>query len=184
MNYATWHTCGVINTDHLPIIIVMDSEIPKREKPKRVIANYGKADWKRFKTDIETSIRSYVGPRGAYSLEKLISKAILEAARKHIPSGLDGKIAEINELIEKSRRDLRKERWLNKVEDMEIKRKADSNCLWSLLKGLKPKARCSGPVNLPNGTTTSNAKAIANAMAKNLVTSACARTLHCVFEYL
>uniref|UniRef100_A0A8R1DW92 Reverse transcriptase domain-containing protein n=1 Tax=Caenorhabditis japonica TaxID=281687 RepID=A0A8R1DW92_CAEJA len=191
---ATWHTCGVINTDHLPIIIAMDSEIPRREKPKRVIANYGKADWKGFKTDIETSIRSYVGPRDAYSLEKLISKAILEAARKHIPSGrfshecqgdtneiddlqkkraeiqslnpLDGKIAEINDLIEKSRRDLRKERWLNKVEDMEIKRKTDSNCLWSLLKGLKPKARSSEPVNLPNGMTTTNAKAIGNAMAK------------------
>uniref|UniRef100_A0A8R1EEP3 Reverse transcriptase domain-containing protein n=1 Tax=Caenorhabditis japonica TaxID=281687 RepID=A0A8R1EEP3_CAEJA len=197
---ATWHTCGVVNTDHLPIIIAMDSEIPKREKPKRVIANYRKADWKGFKTDVETKIRSYVGPRDAYSLEKLISKAILEAAGKHIPSGrfvptrecqgdtkevddllkkrdeiqklnpLDGKIAEINDEIEKSRRELRKERWLNKVEDMEIKRKTDSNCLWSLLKGLKPKARSAGPVNLPNGTTTTNAKAIANAMAKNLVT--------------
>uniref|UniRef100_A0A8R1DI27 Reverse transcriptase domain-containing protein n=1 Tax=Caenorhabditis japonica TaxID=281687 RepID=A0A8R1DI27_CAEJA len=197
---ATWHTCGVVNTDHLPIIIAMDSEIPKREKPKRVYANYRKADWKGFKTDVETRIRSYVGPRNAYSLEKLISKAILEAAGKHIPSGrfvptrecqgdtkevddllkkrdeiqklnpLDGKIAEINDEIEKSRRELRKERWLNKVEDMEIKRKTDSNCLWSLLKGLKPKARSSGPVNLPNGTTTTNAKAIANAMAKNLVT--------------
>uniref|UniRef100_A0A8R1EJC9 Endo/exonuclease/phosphatase domain-containing protein n=1 Tax=Caenorhabditis japonica TaxID=281687 RepID=A0A8R1EJC9_CAEJA len=157
---ATWHTCGVVNTDHLPIIIAMDSEIPKREKPKRVIANYRKADWKGFKTDVETRIRSYVGPRDAYSLEKLISKAILEAAGKHIPSGrfvptrecqgdtkevddllkkrdeiqklnpLDGKIAEINDEIEKSRRELRKERWLNKVEDMEIKRKTDSNCLY------------------------------------------------------
>uniref|UniRef100_A0A8R1ICM1 Endo/exonuclease/phosphatase domain-containing protein n=1 Tax=Caenorhabditis japonica TaxID=281687 RepID=A0A8R1ICM1_CAEJA len=39
---ATWHTCGVVNTDHLPIIIAMDSEIPKREKPKRVICNYRK----------------------------------------------------------------------------------------------------------------------------------------------
>uniref|UniRef100_A0A8R1HKT4 Endo/exonuclease/phosphatase domain-containing protein n=1 Tax=Caenorhabditis japonica TaxID=281687 RepID=A0A8R1HKT4_CAEJA len=131
---ATWHTCGVVNTDHLPSIIAMDSEIPKREKPKRVIANYRKADWKGFKTDIETRIRSYVGPRDAYSLEKLISKAILEAAGKHIPSGrfvptrecqgdtkeiddllkkraeiqkmnsLDGNIAEINDVIEKSRR--------------------------------------------------------------------------------
>uniref|UniRef100_A0A8R1EAV6 Reverse transcriptase domain-containing protein n=1 Tax=Caenorhabditis japonica TaxID=281687 RepID=A0A8R1EAV6_CAEJA len=195
---ATWHTCGVINTDHLPIIIAMDSEIPKRERPKRVITNYGKADWKGFKTDIETSIRSYVGPRDAYSLEKLISKAILGAAGKHIPRGrfvptcecqgdtketddllkkraemqrlnpLDGKIAEINDLIEKSRRYLRKVRWLNKMEDIEIKRKADSN--WSLLKGLKPKARSSGPVNLPNGMITTNAKAITNAMAKNLVT--------------
>uniref|UniRef100_A0A8R1EKR1 diphthine methyl ester synthase n=1 Tax=Caenorhabditis japonica TaxID=281687 RepID=A0A8R1EKR1_CAEJA len=180
---ATWHTCGVVNTDHLPIIIAMDSEIPKREKPKRVIANYRKADWKGFKTDVETRIRSYVGPRDAYSLEKLISKAILEAAGKHIPSGRFvptrecqaepprwERLPKSNDEIEKSRRELRKERWLNKVEDMEIKRKTDSNCLWSLLKGLKPKARSAGPVNLPNGTTTTNAKAIANAMAKNLVT--------------
>uniref|UniRef100_A0A8R1HVI9 Reverse transcriptase domain-containing protein n=1 Tax=Caenorhabditis japonica TaxID=281687 RepID=A0A8R1HVI9_CAEJA len=52
---------------------------------------------------------------------------------------------------------------------MEDKRKTDCNALRRVIKGLKPKTKSSGSIRLPNGSTTTNQKTIANAMASSLV---------------
>uniref|UniRef100_A0A8R1EPV5 Reverse transcriptase domain-containing protein n=2 Tax=Caenorhabditis japonica TaxID=281687 RepID=A0A8R1EPV5_CAEJA len=196
---SSWRTCGVLNTDHLPVIIDTMAEIPKLVRPNRIMANFKKANWTDFSDSIETKVACYAGPRDAYSLENFLSATITRAASKHIPHGkftptrehtgdtreiaeltrereriqkrnpLDSNLKALNDKIEAARRELRRLCGHQKIEDMEDKRKIDCNALWRVIKGLKPKTKSTGSIKLPNGTTTTNPKTIANAMASSLV---------------
>uniref|UniRef100_A0A8R1DLJ6 Reverse transcriptase domain-containing protein n=1 Tax=Caenorhabditis japonica TaxID=281687 RepID=A0A8R1DLJ6_CAEJA len=154
------------------------AEIPKLVRPKRIMANFKKANWTEFSDSIETKVACYAGPRDAYSLENFLSATITRAASKNIPHGKFtptkehmGDTGEIAALTKESaaRRELRILSWHQKIEDMEDKRKIDCNALWRVIKGLKPKTKSTGSIRLPNGTTTTNPKTIANAMASSLV---------------
>uniref|UniRef100_A0A8R1DHW6 Endonuclease/exonuclease/phosphatase domain-containing protein n=1 Tax=Caenorhabditis japonica TaxID=281687 RepID=A0A8R1DHW6_CAEJA len=244
---SLWRTCGVINTDHLPVIIDTRAEIPKLVWPKRIMANFNKANWSEFSDLIETKVTCYAGPRDAYALENFLSATITRAASKHIPHGkftgkfqyshplqyriathaaptvggytiasqmgiyfeiygwlfcnypkftptrehmgdtkeiselmkereviqrtnpLDSNLRALNDKIDAARWEQRRLRWHEKIEDMEDKRKTDCNALWQVIKGLKPNTKSTGSIRIPNGSTTSNPKTIANAMASSLV---------------
>uniref|UniRef100_A0A8R1E9I7 Reverse transcriptase domain-containing protein n=1 Tax=Caenorhabditis japonica TaxID=281687 RepID=A0A8R1E9I7_CAEJA len=154
---SSWRTCGVLNTDHLPVIIDTMAEIPKLVRPNRIMANF------KGQTGQTSATRSK--PRRHRGIAELTKER--ERIQKRNP--LDSNLKALNDKIEAARRELRRLCWHQKIEDMEDKRKIDCNALWRVIKGLKPKTKSTGSIKLPNGTTTTNPKTIANAMASSLV---------------
>uniref|UniRef100_A0A8R1EI90 Reverse transcriptase domain-containing protein n=1 Tax=Caenorhabditis japonica TaxID=281687 RepID=A0A8R1EI90_CAEJA len=116
---SSWRTCGVLNTDHLPVIIDTMAEIPKLRLDRNQGGMLRRTKGRLLSRKLPVR-HDHSSGQQAYSAWKVYTNK--RAHRRHRE-----------------------------------------------IKGLKPKTKSTGSIKLPNGTTTTNPKTIANAMASSLV---------------
>ena len=83
---VTWSTHIHLASDHLPITIAFDDDVPNPRLTRSFI-NFKRADWPKFKDEAETLVSQLRPPKTCGDGEKLFRKAILTAAKHHIPAG-------------------------------------------------------------------------------------------------
>ena len=192
--YSSWETHTTFSSDHLPIVITLDTEIKIQNSEKRTFTNFKKADWEKFKEITETEFESMPLPVDVYKGEKIFRKIINKAAKICIPSG---RIKEIIPEIPTStarkikERDLlrstqpnsphitqlnneifseinthKREKWKETIAN--INRKTDSSKLFKLIKNLNgsnTKSNCNQSIKF-KGKYISYPTKIANAFNK------------------
>jgi RNA polymerase subunit RPABC4/transcription elongation factor Spt4 len=93
-NQATWETKTSLSSDHLPIIITINTKTNFRlNLSKRTFINYKKANWEKFTEEIENNIQSAPTPENVHHSNKLLTNLILLADKHYIPKG---KVKDIN----------------------------------------------------------------------------------------
>ena len=156
-----WNVRKKLSSDHLPIVIKIKDKRQIREKIKLRKWNYGKADWEKFRTELNNHVRE---PFGKMSMEiERLNKTIIEAAKKHIPTKQcyrDSKIKcsdrvkelekerdkkrededmeewkKLDNLIKEEERIYRKETWKRFVEELD--ESTETSKVWNMIKTLK-----------------------------------------------
>ena len=85
--HITWKT-ELANSDHQAIIINMNTKSNFRlQQNRRTYTNYRKADWIKFKEEIESSLQDIAPPNNIHLANKTITDLILNADKHHIPKG-------------------------------------------------------------------------------------------------
>ena len=158
--YATWEVKTSLGSDHLPILIKLQSDIKPTTSDKRTFINFRKANWEDFKNQTEDDFSQLPPPTDVYTGEQTFRKTVLKAAKRTIPAGriktvipevptstankikerdeirsqdpLSPRIAQLNREIEKEIQHHKREKWRETVEN----KKADTTKLFKLLKHL------------------------------------------------
>ena len=76
-----------MSTDHLPILIGLQTTATSSPAQHRTYINLKKADWTRYRQEIEHKLRSRHLPTDCQKDEKLFRATLLKAASHHIPTG-------------------------------------------------------------------------------------------------
>ena len=63
---ASWRTETTLNSDHLPILIELQTSSILKKAPKRTFTNILKADWKSFEAKVEATFSRYLGAKDFY----------------------------------------------------------------------------------------------------------------------
>ncbi|KAH7711067.1 putative reverse transcriptase - house mosquito [Aphelenchoides avenae] len=87
---AEWQTLVALGSDHLPILITLQSSVEGLFTPRTTYVNIGKADWPAFRSRSEQLFAQLVAPRRRLTIaaaEKIIRKVIQEASKHTIPAG-------------------------------------------------------------------------------------------------
>ena len=85
--HTTWKTEVKLSSDHLPIIIEINSG-STHKKEHRTFTNYNKADWEKFEEYVEEKIaEGDHASEDPHILNSLITKVINQAANRFIPKG-------------------------------------------------------------------------------------------------
>jgi hypothetical protein len=86
--HTTWTTKTALSSDHLPIIITINTKTNFRLIQNRhSFTNYNKADWDKFTQEIEDTMAQTTPTSNTYIANKIITNAILSADKHHIPKG-------------------------------------------------------------------------------------------------
>jgi endonuclease/exonuclease/phosphatase (EEP) superfamily protein YafD len=162
---ASWSTLYKINSDHLPILLIVEAnKIKKDGQEQRAFVNYKKANWKDFTQYLEDKLEEKLSQTNVQIMNKDLVKAIIEADRKYIPKGKikrkasilpteirnkidkrnemrknnskDPNLNKLNEEINKDIRDHHAEQWKNKLGE-DWSHNKNVNKLWSVIKSLK-----------------------------------------------
>jgi hypothetical protein len=126
-SHTTWKTLNALHSDHLPIILTLNTKYHFRLQTQRhTFTNYQKADWQNFTKFIDDSLANSPEPTDVHKANKLLTDVIQAADKRFIPKGkiknTDQPLpAEIRELITQ-RNNLRR----IKPDDPQIKRLADT----------------------------------------------------------
>ena len=162
--YTRWETMTAMNSDHLPIIINIKSDIKPELSENRKFINFRKADWQSFKESTEKEFAKLRPPANVYKAEKAFRAIINKAARKCIPAGRikkvvpeiptatakkieernklraenpqDDRIQILNQEIDTEIRTYKKDKWRETVENTN-----DSSKLFKLIKSLNGAGR-------------------------------------------
>ena len=87
-NMTTWETKTALPSDHLPIIITINTKSNFRLKPNnKSFTNYNKANWDKYTNEIELSLKETEEPENVHSANKLLTNLILLADKQYIPKG-------------------------------------------------------------------------------------------------
>jgi hypothetical protein len=139
MSKISWKTVNELSSDHRPIIITYTDYIPSVNDRPSYKWKLKDADWTKFSDEVERKIPANYKKKNINKVEKLLRKAIIKAANKHIrkkkvtENTKSYLTDEIKEEIKK-RNHLRKtiasnrEEWIEsckKVSDMINKEKSD-----------------------------------------------------------
>jgi hypothetical protein len=170
---VNWSTNVALNSDHLPIGIKFEDELPPiRNQSNRTYVNFKKAKWGLWTSEIEAAFADIPDPTTCSAGEKIFSKTLCKASGHHIPAGfredfkpglpreavdltkerdrlreldpLDPEITRLNALITETIRIENKKEWLRKVEDSSFKVNPEKG--WRLLRALSGKR----PKQAPN----------------------------------
>ena len=83
-----WNTLHKLNSDHLPILTNIESNlIPIVNPNKATFVNYKKTDWKKFSAYIEEELSKLPQNTNIHTKYKNLVKIILDADKKFIPKG-------------------------------------------------------------------------------------------------
>ena len=189
MPYTSWQAQTSMGSDHLPIIITLQSEIKETVSDKRTFTNFKKADWDNFEKMTEKEFADLPTPLNIYEGEKMFRSILNKAAKQTIPAGRikhifpnvpsatatkmkerdalrqadpsSPQIIELNKQIHEEINDHKRDKWRCTVED--LNRKTDSSKLFKLIKHLNggPKANSNQAIKF-QGKYHSNPKHIAN----------------------
>ena len=85
--YINWETKLALNSDHLPILITIKSEIEQTESDNTTFLNFKKANWPDFTNETENQFSKLRPPVNIFKAEKAFRSIINKAAKQHIPSG-------------------------------------------------------------------------------------------------
>ena len=187
--HITWKT-ELANSDHQAIIINMNTKSNFRlQQNRRTYTNYRKADWIKFKEEIESSLQDIAPPTNIHLANKTITNLILNADKHHIPKGkikpnmkllpedirlqiqernqvrtinrTDPKLPELNRQIDKSIQDHKTALWREHLND-NWDHRHNSHKLWKTITGLSNKK----PTDQPNRAINFNTKIAINSKEK------------------
>ena len=80
----TWQVLDDLSSDHKPIIITYQDQFPSINNKPTFKWNLKKADWAKFSAMVEESIPRHYAAKNLNKVEKLLRKAIIKSANKHI----------------------------------------------------------------------------------------------------
>src|SRR5688572_5747746 len=87
-NLTTWETKASLSSDHIPIIITINTKSDFRLSPSnKTFKNYRKANWENFTDEIEHSLHEATTPDSVHSANNTLTNLILLADKHHIPKG-------------------------------------------------------------------------------------------------
>ena len=112
-NRTTWKTIHALNSDHLPILLTIqtDNKITIQQN-RRSYTNYRKADWDKFTQDTEDAFSALQPPTDIHDANKTFTNILYQAGKKHIPVG---KIRNTDKLLPQDiRNKIRQRNWTSK----------------------------------------------------------------------
>ena len=84
---SEWQTHTTMSSDHLPILIGLQTTTPSSSARHRTLINLKNADWTGCRQEIERKLSSRHLPTDCQKGEKLFRATLLKAASHHIPTG-------------------------------------------------------------------------------------------------
>ena len=84
MDRVSWETVSDLSSDHRPIIITYRDHFPKVNYKPTYKWKLKKADWTKFREDVDNEIPVRYKKKNINKVEKLLRKAILKSANRHI----------------------------------------------------------------------------------------------------
>ena len=84
---SEWQTHTTMSSDHLPILIGLQTTATSSPARHRTYINLKKADWTGYRQEIERKLRSHHLQTDCQKDKKLFRVALLKAASHHIPTG-------------------------------------------------------------------------------------------------
>ena len=159
---TSWQTVTTMSSDHLPIIITLQTSTPNTRAQHKCYVNLKKANWPDYQQEIERELSKLPLPADAHSGEKIFRKILLNAAKHYISKGrkklnsqpLPAEIVSLIEERDRVRRvspaarnltalnnnittaiiEWKQERWRSYVESFD--HKTSSNKLWHTIKAI------------------------------------------------
>ena len=196
---TNWNTITTLGSDHLPILIRLQTTVSVTPASHRTYVNLKKANWARFTQEIEDKLSNRPLPSDCQKDEKTLRAIILKAASHHIPTGrhkintepvpaeiLDltkerdelrqrdhtsPELQRLNEEITRTTTAHKQAKWKQFVETMD--HKTDSSKLWRTIKAIDGKSTTTAENEaiVFNEKPTSSPKDIANKFNKQFTTS-------------
>ena len=83
-----WQTLSTLSSDHLPILIRLQMKTPSNPGLRRTYVNLRKANWDRYRLEVEATLSKRSLPTDLQRDEKIFRTVLLKAASHHIPTGL------------------------------------------------------------------------------------------------
>ena len=164
---SEWQTHTTMSSDHLPILIGLQTTATSSPARHRTYINLKKADWTGYMQEIERKLSSRHLPTDCQKDEKLFRATLLKAASHHIPTGrrklytqqvpagilammeerddlrkqdpASPRLSTMNDEITKATSDHKRRQWREFVES--IDHRTDSTKLWRTIKGIEGKSR-------------------------------------------
>ena len=164
---SEWQTHTTMSSDHLPILIGLQTTTTSSPARHRTYINLKKADWTGYKQEIERKQRSRHLPTDCQKDEKLFRATPLNAASHHIRTGrrklytqqvpaeilaimeerddlckqdrASPRLSTMNDEITKATSDHKRRQWREVVES--IDNRTDSTKLWRTIKGIYGKSK-------------------------------------------
>ena len=81
------HTLSRLSSDHLPILIRLQMKTTSTRGLRRTYVNLKKADWDRYRQEVETALSKRSLLTDCQRDEKIFRTVLLKAASHHIPTG-------------------------------------------------------------------------------------------------
>ena len=159
---ADRHRFTTMNSDHLPILIGLQTTATSSPARHRTYINFKKADCARYRQEMERKLSSRHLPTDCQKDEKLFRATLLKAASHHIPTGrrklymqqvpaeilammderddlckqdpASPRLSTMNDEITKVTWDHKRRQWREFVES--IDHRTDSTKLWRTIKGI------------------------------------------------
>ena len=112
-NRTTWKTIHALNSDHLPILLTIQTDNKNTiQQNRRSYTNYRKADWDKFTQDTEDAFSALQPPTDIHDANKTFTNILYQAGKKHIPVG---KIRNTDKLLPQDiRNKIRQRNWTSK----------------------------------------------------------------------
>ena len=188
-----------MSSDHLPILIGLQTTATSSPSRHRTYINLKKADWTGYKQEIERKLSSRHLPTDCQKDEKFFRATLLKAASHHIPTGrrklytqqvpaeiLDmmeerddlrkqdrasPRLSTINDEITKATSDHKRRQWREFVDH--IDHRTDSTKLWRTIKGIDSKSKQTAENEgiTFTGRSHTSPKLIANSFNRQFTTS-------------
>ena len=187
--FTSWTTKTQLSSDHLPIILSIQTDIKPITTDDRTYINFRKADWSKFYVETEKLFATLTTPNDVYKGEKAFRKIINKVSKTCIPSGriktmvpeipteaaqkikerddirannpTSDRLATLNEEIDKLINTQRRDKWREKVQDINFKQNPTK--LFKLIKHLNGGAKASKNEAIKfKGKYISNPKKIAD----------------------
>lgn len=160
--FANWVTEVALSSDHLPILISLRLAAPLVLHKRRMYVNFRKADWRRFREEVDKVVMKLPPPPSAAKGERILRRVLIDATVRHIPCGRhhpttpmwpaeirdlvlqrdalraadpsSPRIAELNGTISRKLAKLKSDKWAECMESCSIG--TDSTRYWRIIKSL------------------------------------------------
>ena len=84
---CSWQTLLTLSSDHLPIIIRLQMKTPSNAGLCRTYVNLKKANWDRYRQEVEAALSNRSLPTDCQGDEKIFRTVLLKAESHHILTG-------------------------------------------------------------------------------------------------
>ena len=85
--YASWETKTSLGSDHLPIVITLQTDIKPITSENRTFINFRKADWEKFEEETEIEFEKLSPAPDIHKGENTFRKIINKISKTSIPAG-------------------------------------------------------------------------------------------------
>ena len=84
---CSWQTLSTRSSGHPPILIRLQMKAPSNRGLRRTYVNLKKANWDRYRQEVEAALSKRSLPTDCQRDEKIFRTVLLKAASHHIPTG-------------------------------------------------------------------------------------------------
>ena len=196
---CSWQTLSTLSSDHLPILIRLHMKTPSNPGLCRTYVNLKKANWDRYRQEVEAVLSKRSLPTDCQRVEKIFRTVLLKEASHHIPTGrhrlheepvpagiLDvmnrrddlrkrdptsPELPRLNKVIQNRIYVHKRKKWRDFVETMD--QKTDLTKLWRTIKGIDGRAKreAENEAITFNGISFSSSKQLATKFNQQFNTS-------------